>query len=353
MSIQILGAGCAFPSGPTLALADIACRTQLALVRRHPFCTDRCGIPISASYFPQLALGFGLERWKTLACNALMDSLQYFELSTEIPVRLWLVLPPEDRPGVPLELSHYLSSALCAYLPPSLKINIVRGSHAAAGQAILQAAKAQENDTSFTPDIVLAVDSWLPPASLVWLEAQNLLHGSRSIYEGIAKVNPYGRIPAEGAAAIILAKAVGQPAWCSITGFATALEVILRRDDRPCLGLGLMQAARQAIAQTETSHISRLVTDINGEPYRSDEFGFTVSRLNTVLDPDFQRIAPVLASGDLGCASLATHIALTAWHLRKAFVTERDASHLLLSSSDDEQRSAMVLRPIKKRELTC
>lgn len=80
-----------------------------------------------------------------------------------------------------------------------------------------------------------------------------------------------------------------------------------------------------------TVPLTHLVTDMNGEPYRSDEYGFAVSRLNLVL-----------AAGDLVCASVITHAALSAWHLKHSPVNARE-QHLIFSSSDDKRRCAMVL----------
>ncbi|MGK7285189.1 hypothetical protein ACSPAB_03935 [Buttiauxella agrestis] len=82
---------------------------------------------------------------------------------------------------------------------------------------------------------------------------------------------------------------------------------------------------------------------MNGEPYRSDEYGFTVSRLHSIFCEDLKRITPVLASGDMGCASLLTHIAHIAWRLKNSAEFTAETSVLILSSSDDSQRSAIVM----------
>lgn len=50
----IIAASCTFPSGPTLALADIAHRLQFALIRKHPQWVDLCQFPIKACFYPEL-----------------------------------------------------------------------------------------------------------------------------------------------------------------------------------------------------------------------------------------------------------------------------------------------------------
>ncbi|MGK7285192.1 hypothetical protein ACSPAB_03955 [Buttiauxella agrestis] len=218
MSPSIIAAGCVFPSGPTLALADIAIRTQLSLVHKHLFCVDRCGIPIKASFFPQSALPFDATRWQALAENALLDALPHAAAYAALPSRLWLILPPSDRPGVPSSVEDKVATTLLTRLTACLETIVLRGGHAEAGNALLQVCQKQQHDTTLTLDIVVAVDSWLASESLMWLEMQHLLHGSHTLYRGEARANPYGRIPGEGAAALILAPTNKLPAWVICVG---------------------------------------------------------------------------------------------------------------------------------------
>lgn len=344
---DIIAAGCAFPSGPTLALAHVALQTQLALTRNHPFAVDRCGIPVKTSLFPQPVLNFNAERWEVLANNALQDALQYAPFARILPSRLWLVLPPSQRAGVPAQLAELLTASLQEVLPGCLEVKICRGSHAEGFTAIEEAIQPIAS-AGHRIEIVLAVDSWQHPDALMWLERESLLHGSCQLSDSEARPNPYGRLPGEGAAAIILAANSDKLSWCTLEGVATGQELIPRNDERPCTGLGLTQVARQAVSQARGSRVTHLVTDMNGEPYRSDEYGFTVSRLHSALSAHFERIAPVLATGDLGCASAITHLALSAWGLKQSPATP--ARYLILSSSDDERRSAIVLGNTTMRE---
>ncbi|MFO6300374.1 hypothetical protein [Rahnella selenatireducens] len=301
---------------------------------------------MKAIFFPQRELAFDITRWMVIADNAVQDALLSAGKYAALPSRLWLILPPADRPGVPATLAPALTASISTRLPECQQINVLRGGHAEAGNALLQIRQQQLDDRALTIDIVVAVDSWLPPETLIWLEEQRLLHNSHAVYKGEARTNPYGRVPGEGAAAMMLAPTKSLSCWCALPGIASGEESILRDDDRPCLGAGLSRAAHEAIKQANINSVSPVFTDVNGEVYRFDEYGFTLSRLGGVLRDDFQRVVPVLASGDLGCASLVTHLALAAWRLTSKTEISDEAGTLVLSSSDNHKRCAVVLKPM-------
>jgi len=348
MSIEVIAAGCTFPAGPSLTLADIAIRTQLALIRNHPTYLDRHGIPAKVSCFPQHELSFEINRWQVMADQALQDALRHITAYAGLPTRLWIILPPAQKPGIPLLLEDALKTSLMVRLPECKDVIVLRGSHAEAGNALIQIEEKQRQDTTFTLDIIVAVESWLAHESMAWLEEQDLLHNSHHLYNATVRRNPYGRIPGEGAAVVILAKESKITGWSTLSGAACEKERVLREDQQPCLGFGLTQAARRAISAAGEPVISHIVTDFNGESYRADEYGFTVSRLQHALRDDFMRCVPVLASGDIGCASLVMHMAQTAWRFKQTVAAEEKNTVLILSSSDDNERCAVVMSQINQ-----
>lgn len=165
----------------------------------------------------------------------------------------------------------------------------------------------------------------------------------------------------------------GHVPWASLLACASAEEAFLRGDDRPCTGQGLTQAGRLALenvsqqgaktslwnaSRSTPAFVDRLSTDLNGEPYRADEFGFAWLRLAPWLREGCERVTPALSSGDLGSASALTHLALAAYGLRarsrpdaetRAFNSALNSpppgAHLVLASSDDRLRAAFVLAP--------
>lgn len=335
----IISAACTFPSGPTLPLADIAFRLQFSLVRKHPLYVDRCGHPIKASYFPDIIYAIPEERFRKLARQVLTELTGHQpSLKTITPGRVWLLLPPLGRPAMTKGVVTAIRETIVEYTDwYHSEICVLHG-----GQAeITTAIETIRQNQCGTVEILMAVDSWLPSPSLMWLDAQNLLHGSLRYFKGDTHPNPYGRVPSEGAAALaIMPEASDISSWSFIRGSGMADEPVTYLDDGVCLGKGLIQAALKALKTSGITSIKNVITDVNGEPYRSDELGFTLLRLSGSLYEDYQRETPVLASGDLGCASLLAHIASVSWQMRNS---TRHADTLILSSSDDKRRSAVIV----------
>ncbi|MFC4158975.1 hypothetical protein [Chitinimonas lacunae] len=345
-AITIVAAACGFPSGPTMELADTAVRSQLSLLQAHPHYLDRAGIPAKVSCFPA-EQPFAAARWETLALAAL-DNLTC-RLERQLgsdrpwpPSLLWLVLPdPNHRPALPAGLFERLSSAVRRSPLPWETIEPVLGGHAAGMTALGQAAAALAQ----RPDalaVILAVEADLSADALTWLDLQALLHGAHEPWRGRFRPQPYGRIPAEGAAALALARLNDPVAgWATLLGCATAAEPMTYRCPEPCTGLGLTQAVRQALSQAGSINpIDCVLADLNGEPYRADQYGFTALRLSDVLQADWQTLTPALASGDLGSASAIAHLALAAYSL---WQRPQAGTQLVLASSDDPLRGAALL----------
>lgn len=347
MITDILAAGCVFPSGPGIGLADVALRTGLALVRRHPFFVDRCGHRVQVSCFDEPGLGFDAARWPALAEAGLSDLVAQLEEPSadelrQRPWQAWLVLPDAARGADPERLYQWIEPVLANWPYALERVTVHVGGHAAGAAAVAAAAAACQAEPNLVA-LVLAVDSQLNADALSALEQRRFLHAAREPYEGAARANPYGRIPGEGAAALVLSAQSAQQPWSRLLGVALGQEPNGAGRPEPCTGIGLTDTARRAIAASGLgdASLSTLTHDATGEPYRADEFGFVALRLARRLAPDYQRITPALASGDLGAASAVAHVALRAWRCHR----QPDGSaHLILSSSDDPLRGSIVLR---------
>lgn len=354
----ILACSCVFPSGPGIALADIAVRNQMSLVDKHPFFADRCGAPVKGSFFADPDTRFDLARWRKLArlaLDQLMTALGRQRTGDGLPRRvrckLWVVLPSDE--------SHRLGSAAGMAIWDALDHpdvendggEIVFGGHAAGIRALARAGAALDADPDAVA-IVLGVDSYFNSERLFLLEHGRLLHGAHQPYCGGSRTNPYGRIPGEGAAAVALHEGehASGSSWARLSALATAREPNTHSVDQPCIGRGMTEAALAALRQTPgaAAGIAHLFTDLNGEPYRADEFGFTVQRLSKALAPGWQRHTPALASADLGSASALAHIAVAAFRLKRDPGCGR---HLILAGSDDALRGAAILDAIRHPSL--
>lgn len=329
-------------------LAEIALTSTLSLNRKHPFYVDKTGSPILASFFPEPKL-FDSTRWIAMALAALDDLYRQLSTSNKNLVEsteylLILAIPSEIREGVPTQLSENLFEAIQGKPFRFVDIHIVKGGHAAGAQALNSAVLALQRipQDKTRIAIVLAVDSWLHPAALGWLEQEDLLHNAGRDYRGTRSLNPYGRVPSEAAAAIMLC--LTGPAWCKIQGTGVINELVSRTDTRPCIGLGCTKAANDAIATvSKTQKITHIFSDLNGEPYRADQFGFTLLRISDRLESNWERYTPALVTGDVGTATALVHVALSANLLRQVEGEQPKQTHLLLFSSDDHLRAALVL----------
>src|SRR5690606_32007135 len=91
-----------------------------------------------------------------------------------LPIVLCL---PEPRPGLPAERSGRVAAGLQARLPGSQVTASGGGGHAGFGPALHQC----ESFLSRYPDLavaVVAVDSYLSPDCIKWLDGQRQLHAS-------------------------------------------------------------------------------------------------------------------------------------------------------------------------------
>lgn len=355
----IVGAACCFPSGPTIDLADVALRNRLCLTRAHPSYHDVTGAAVRLSYFPAESPAierFDAARWGLLARHALAQLTQTLWASRETfwrsPRWLWVVLPDKRRPGIPIGLSESVRASLGHELWEWERVSFVHGGHAAGLLALQQARKAlmEFQPAGATSDpplaVVIAVESAIGVDALAWLDAQQLLHGAGITGAMDYRPQPHGRVPGEGSAAIALMvqspeDGTALAPWARLAGCATAFEPTSEAEETgPCTGMGLSEAATEAVAEGDVPPIAVVYTDLNGETVRSNEFGFATVRLGSRLVDGWARRQPALASGDLHCASSLTHVALSAYGIAHK---SGDVPHLILASSDDSLRGAIVL----------
>ncbi|MET3623766.1 beta-ketoacyl synthase [Burkholderia ambifaria] len=347
----IVSASCIFPSGPSIELADTAVRAQLAQLQRHPDYVDGAGEPVRGSFFP-VERPFDSARWGALAREALEqvmgDLVRRGHDALQGRIRwLWIVLPENAlRPGLPSDLVETVRASVQEVAEGWTEVLIRKGGHAAGVAAIEEAAERLDADPTALA-VVLGVESGLSHDALMWLDARSLLHGAQRAYRGRFRVEPYGRVPGEGAAAVALSGqlASGGKGWARLLGVGHAHEAHTHDSGKVCIAAGLSQAVRAALGQGQefsADPIGWISVDLNGEPYRADQFGFTALRIAEVLAPGWQRVVPALASGDLASASAVAHVALAAYGMSKR---PRQVNHLVLSSSDDSLRGAVLIGP--------
>lgn len=191
--------------------------------------------------------------------------------------------------------------------------------------------------------VIAGVDSYLEPETLEWLEETDQLHGAGSLN------NAWGFIPGEAAGALCLsqlstAKEWGFHAFAEVLALAQSREDKLIRTAAVCIGEGLTSAFRAVLRPLPAGRrVSDVYCDMNGEPYRADEYGFACLRTRRFFGNPAHFVAPADCWGDVAAASLPLLLILSVIALEKRYA-EGDLA-LVWAASDEGQRTAMLVAP--------
>jgi 3-oxoacyl-[acyl-carrier-protein] synthase-1 len=192
--------------------------------------------------------------------------------------------------------------------------------------------------------LVAGVDSYCHPHAMEWLDTQRRLLGAAS---------RSGFVPGEAAACLLLGTqravhAAGAAPLLRLRDVAVGIEPCAIGSGRPCFGVGLSAVVRQAVHSLARGEgrIGSTICDLNGERYRSEEWGFTCLRAGDCFDDPTAYLAPATGWGDVGAASLPLFAAL-AWQAR-ARAREAPASPLTLviAGSDGGERGAALFEAL-------
>ncbi|WNG16008.1 hypothetical protein [Cystobacter fuscus] len=341
-SLEVVAVGARTPVGYTAESSAAAVRAGISRYAEYPF-ADAQGKPVVIAsdglLDPKLE---GRERLLPLLESALgevevklgPEALQRSRLSV-------LLSCPEARPGFSEEDEGWLVNAVEArYRGKSSGARVVlagRG-HAGALRAVEQALRecADGRDHLF---LVAGADSYHHTETFLWLE-----QARRFAQPGIRS----GFTPGEGAACLALMSAgprrrLGLSRLAVVRGAHTARERQLRDSSTGSLGVGMTQAVEGAVVGLELPHegVDDLYTDINGERYRSEEWGFVVLRTPSVWKSTGHR-APSSCWGDVGAASGALGGVLAVRAFARGYA--RGPRAMVIAGSDGGLRGAMLLQ---------
>ncbi len=91
----------------------------------------------------------------------------------------------------------------------------------------------------------------------------------------------------------------------------TAHEPKRIKTETVCIGEGLTEAFREALAVLPAgTKVSDIYCDMNGEPYRADEFGFTALRTKEHFESASDFVAPADCWGDVSARRRLLHVML-------------------------------------------
>lgn len=343
--LQIVGFGACTPVGRNAWSSAAAARAGLCGFSEHPLCVDTAGEPVRVARAPWLDLGIeGVDRLAALLLPAIDEALNTWDKTGAMRgVRMGLTLAlPGHRPGRPAVLGEDMVARIAQRYPTRIReVRVFEAGHAA-GLLALEAAADACAVGSVDACIVCGVDSYLTPSCLEWLETCDQLHGGGPLN------NAWGFVPGEAAGALVVANAdyltcPGVESFACVTSVGIAHEQSLIKTDDVCIGEGLTRAIRFAVKVLASGElVDNVFCDMNGEPYRADEYGFAILRTGKAFANPTDFFAPADAWGDVGAAGSVLHVALAVIGHRKRYL--RGRLSLVWASSESGERGAALVR---------
>ncbi len=301
-------------------------------------------VTAAASYLP--AEVRGIERFAALAepalheaCAPLLSSRQAFARG-QWHLTLYLCLPP-SRPGLHTQLAPHLARLLQERAPEGIslsRVEVIATGHAAGWHALWQAA--QRLQTRGTEACLIGgIDSYLDVDTLEWLDANEQLKST---------THRWGFIPGEAAgfcllASNFLASRYRMTSLLELHSVGVALEKNRIKTDTVCTGEGLTHALREVLRHLpEDERVDEVIGDLNGERYRADEYGFSLTRVGHRFAQAFRSHTPADCWGDVGAASGPLFWILAAASGLRGYA--RGPRVLTWGSSEGGERGAALFR---------
>lgn len=341
--IHVVALGASTPVGRDAWSSAAAVRAGISGFTQHPYMIDTAGEPMRAAIAPWLDIDvMGVERFKALLFPAIEQALDPITKiqAPELRVALSLGLPAQ-RPGLAANFQPDLMNALAGkYRDTFAAVAAFPNGHAA-GLLALEAAVRQILQGGFDACVVAGVDSYLEPETLEWLEDCDQLHGAGPLN------NAWGFIPGEAAGAVLIMRQdfmerLRLNSLARLIGVGSAFEPKRIKTETVCIGEGLTQAFRAALQNLPGgAKISDVYCDMNGEPYRGDEYGFTCLRTKEFFESASDFTAPADCWGDVCAASTLLYLQLACIAGMKGYANGHLA--LVWASSEAGDRAAAVI----------
>jgi len=341
--IYVASLGASTPVGRDAWSTAAAVRAGISGFAEHPYMIDTVGEPMRVAIAPWLDLGCeGVERFEALLLPAVEQALAPVVPLTGSPVRVALALGlPAPRPGLAVELKERLCQAVTERFSRRFEAMAVFEVGHAAGTEAMHAAGRKLATGEIDACVVAGVESYLAPETLEWLEQQDQLHGAGPLN------NAWGFIPGEGAGAALLVNRavlgrIGTPPLARVLSTGRGVEPNRIKTETVCTGQGLTTAFREGLSGLPAgAQVTDVFCDMNGEPYRADEFGFATLRTKEAFVSASDFIAPADCWGDVSAASAPLGLVLATAAGRKRYANGRYA--FLWASSESGERGGTLL----------
>jgi len=344
-TVVVVGVGARTAVGMTASATAAAVRAGVAVFEKHPFVVDTAGnrmIVATATYLGSDVAG--ADRMACLVEPAAAEAVSGFAAAPvgKPPIPVYFGLPPV-RPGREKEMPAVMVTRVREALAPVCRVTrveLIETGHAGGAMAVQAAWEAIR---AGVVEFALAggADSYLEPETLEWLEANDQVHSAGE------ENNAYGFIPGEAAGFVMLASAAAAeryklPASLELLTAATTRETKLIKTDAVCTGEGLTALFRALAGVPQVLKADHLYCDMNGEPYRADEFGFATIRAGSLLRDASAFTAPADCWGDVGAASGPLFLVLAEAATRKGYAPGSVLA--AFTSSESGERCGLVTR---------
>jgi 3-oxoacyl-[acyl-carrier-protein] synthase-1 len=342
-SIYVAALGASTPLGRDAWSSAAAVRAGLSAFTEHPYMIDSAGQPMRAAIAPWLDpdLG-GAARFEALLLPAIHQVLEpIVDLLPPANRQAIAIGLPAPRPGRPDDLDRALSAAVTRRYGNLFADAALFPIGHAAGLVALESACLTLERGAHHACVVVGVDTYLEPETLEWIEECDQYHGAGPLN------NAAGFVPGEAAGALLLmrgsiADRLGLPLLARVVGLGTAFESKRIKTETVCIGEGLTDAFRAALqGLPPAGKVTDIYCDMNGEPYRADEYGFTALRTREAFEHVSEFVAPADCWGDVSAAGGPLHIALAAIAATKGYASGPCA--LAWASSESGERAAALL----------
>lgn len=344
-TVVVVGVGARTVLGMTAPSSAAAVRAGVSMFTEHPFLFDADGDAFLVAQTTYLEIDLrGAARLAELAGPAASEALASFAAWTTgrstVPIFLGL---PSARPGRPQDAPTVVAERVRAEVTQAQlrprTVEIVETGHSAGAMAVQAAWEAVRSGTA---EVALAggVDSYLETETMVWLEENEQVHG--------AGANSWGFIPGEAAGFVLLSTAraaerLDSSVALELVTTTTTRETKLIKSDAVCIGEGLTSLFRSLAKGSDSSvRMDHLVCDMNGEPYRAEEFGFAVVRAGQLFRSPSEFATPASCWGDVGAASGPLFLALSDASVRRGYAA--GPLTMAFTSSESGERCGFVAR---------
>lgn len=351
-TVYVAAIGASTPVGRDGWSSAAAVRAGVSGFTEHPFMVDTVGEPMKVAMAPWLDLACeSLDRFEALLIPAIEQALEPITAfgDDRLRVALALGLPP-TRPGLIGNLDGLLRATVASRLPNRFAAVATFTVGHAGGYLGLHAAWRRLTDGGFDACVIAGVDSYLAPETLEWLEAEDQLHGAGRLN------NAWGFIPGEAAGAVLVmtgpaAQKVSASPLARVVSVGKAFEPKRMKTETVCIGEGLTAAFRESLQVLPPGlQVTDVFCDMNGEPYRADEFGFAALRTKEWFVSASDFVAPADCWGDVAAATAPLSMLLATAAGAKSYANGQFA--FTWASSESGERGAALLElppPVERR----